>query len=166
MTDRDAYVREIVRELAATHTSENARFLAERLLGAPDSLPHPIMRPRILETPDDVIHEIAHFALLESRKRFGWLCRDGRLLGCDDTAHERLLFHLGLDTAAVETAGWVRISADRVQARRKPSQAQHAALRVLGRWLDDDPRTLRPPAPDDTLGDDIALPPARIPTTT
>lgn len=75
----------------------------------------------------------------------GWLMRDGRMLGANYAAHERLLGYLGIIAADAEAMGWARVSRRRgFKCMFRLSPEQRSALEDIGTLVDDGEERLKP----------------------
>ena len=88
-------------------------------------------------TPAQMWNQVHNYALMYDGSYSGWLTREGRILGANYAAHEKLLYWLGVDTKDAEQAGWVRYSRMQgYQCLYRMTAKQRRVLEGLGHNVD------------------------------
>jgi hypothetical protein len=159
---REWAVRELVgdfpnRKGVPDRSRADAELIVDALLGAPEPWLEGWQRqPGCVLAAHRVVDYARENGFLHRKGTTGWLDRDGRLLACAYSAHERLIHGVLQRTVAdVEADGWARVNRSAWQCGFRLSEAQRRALANLGLGVDRAEERLKP---------DWEPPPAAAPT--
>ncbi len=116
-------------EIRGTFTDEDAQFLADKMIGAPD-----LAHSYTVELMDAMaaLRTVESFEFLHNG-RLGWLDRNGKLWSCAYASHERMCRYFDWDERVLENAGWIRISGN--HKNKTPNYLYRPSLKQL-RYLD------------------------------
>lgn len=119
-----------------THRREDIELLVAGMRKRPD----PVLSydgKNYFLTPGEMWNHVHNYCLMYNGSHAGWITREGRILGANFAAHEKLLYWLGVDTKDAEQAGWVRFSRmQKYQCLYRMTTKQRRILEAHGHNVD------------------------------